>query len=83
MQIGSNSVDTAIMATSKLVQDISGIDVNMGCPKKFSTSGGMGSALMYEKENAIKIMKGLVDKFKDKISVSCKIRILDNFEDTL
>ena len=43
----------------------------------------MGSALMYDLENAKKIMKSLVDNFADKISVSCKIRALKTYEATL
>jgi len=63
--------------------DISGVDVNMGCPKKFSTVGGMGSALMKDLDNARKIMKALVDNFGKRISVSCKIRVFDDFESSL
>jgi len=55
----------------------------MGCPKKFSVQGGMGAALMRNPDNAQSIMKALVDRFSDKISVSCKIRVLKTFEDTL
>ena len=55
----------------------------MGCPMKFSTSGGMGAALMKDPENARRIMKGLVDKYAHKLSVSCKIRVLDTYEETL
>ena len=43
----------------------------------------MGSALLKNKQNAISIMKGLVEKFKEKITVSCKIRVLDTYEETL
>lgn len=43
----------------------------------------MGSALMKTPETAKNIMKVLVQNFKGKISVSCKIRILNNFDDTL
>lgn len=50
---------------------------------KFSTSGGMGAALMYDLDNAKKIMKALKDEFGNKISVSCKIRILDDYEESL
>lgn len=57
--------------------------MNMGCPKSFSTSGGMGSALMKAPDRAYKIMKALVDKYGDKISVSCKIRVLRTYEETL
>lgn len=55
----------------------------MGCPKKFSTAGGMGSALMRDLTNARNIMKTLVERFGDKMSVSCKIRVLDTFEKTM
>jgi tRNA-dihydrouridine synthase 2 len=66
-----------------VLPDIGGVDVNMGCPKKFSTQGGMGSALMRDVMNAKTIMKALVDNFADKISVSCKIRVLKTFQETL
>jgi tRNA-dihydrouridine synthase 2 len=55
----------------------------MGCPKKFSVQGGMGAALMRNPDNAETIMRALVEKFGSKISVSCKIRVLKTFEDTL
>ena len=50
---------------------------------KFSTAGGMGAALMKDKQNATNIVKALSEKFGHKLSVSCKIRCLDNFDDTL
>jgi len=37
LQIGTNSPETAIMAVERLLPDIAGVDVNMGCPKTFST----------------------------------------------
>ena len=83
LQIGTCSPESACEAVARLLPDISGIDVNMGCPKSFSTSGGMGSALMKSPEKAYEIMKALVDNFGDKISVSCKIRVLRTYEDTL
>ena len=70
-------------AVTLLQDDIYGVDVNMGCPMKFSTSGGMGAALMKDPDNARNIMKALVDKFGHKLSVSCKIRTLDTVEETL
>lgn len=36
LQIGTNDKDLAVAAVEKLLPDISGVDVNMGCPKKFS-----------------------------------------------
>ena len=35
---------------SNSCRDVDGIDVNMGCPKHFSVSGGMGSALLKKPE---------------------------------
>ncbi len=83
LQIGTNSPETAVKAVEKVIQDISGVDVNMGCPKKFSVQGGMGSALMNDPENASNILKALVARFGDQISVSCKIRFMKSFEATL
>ena len=83
LQIGTNNAETACQAVDKLAQDIGGVDVNMGCPKKFSTQGGMGSALMRDLENAKAIMGALVTRFAGRMSVSCKIRVLRTFEDTL
>ena len=83
LQIGSNNAHWAVKATELVQNDICGVDVNMGCPMKFSTSGGMGAALMNDLENAKTIMKALKHNFGHKISISCKIRVLDNFEETL
>ena len=43
----------------------------------------MGAALMKNIDNAKSIMKALVDEFGHKLSVSCKIRTLETFEETL
>lgn len=66
----------------KLVEnDVAGIDVNMGCPKRFSILGGMGAALLEKPEKAKEILKTLVDGLK--IPVTCKIRVLPTLEKTL
>jgi tRNA-dihydrouridine synthase 2 len=83
LQIGTNSAETAVMAVERVVGEITGVDVNMGCPKAFSTQGGMGAALMKDLGNAKAIMKALVERFKGRISVSCKIRVLRSWEDTV
>lgn len=43
----------------------------------------MGSALLRNPENAKSIMKALVENFGGKISVSCKVRVLNNYDETL
>jgi tRNA-dihydrouridine synthase 2 len=61
--------------------DVSGIDVNMGCPKEFSIKGGMGAALLSNPEKACSILKSLVNGIK--VPVTCKIRVLEDEEATL
>ncbi|KAJ8884262.1 hypothetical protein PR048_016119 [Dryococelus australis] len=62
-------------------QDVSGIDVNMGCPKEFSVKGGMGAALLTQVEKAQEILKTLVQGIK--VPVTCKIRILPDLVETI
>jgi tRNA-dihydrouridine synthase 2 len=47
LQIGASNPDDALQAALIVKDDIVGIDVNMGCPKHFSTHGMMGSALLH------------------------------------
>lgn len=61
--------------------DVSGIDVNMGCPKDFSLKGGMGAALLTQPEKVRAILTKLVTGLS--IPVTCKIRILPDIEDTI
>lgn len=53
----------------------------MGCPKKFSIQGGMGSALLNHPEKIKQILETLVQNLS--IPVSCKIRCLPSLEATI
>ena len=79
LQLGASNSNDAIKASEIVINDIIGIDLNMGCPKHFSTHGNMGSTLLNKPEIAEEILKNLKLKFKDKL-ISCKIRLLDNKE---
>ena len=46
LQIGTSSAKSALEAALLVKDDVIGIDVNMGCPKHFSTHGNMGSSLL-------------------------------------
>lgn len=61
--------------------DVAGIDVNMGCPKRFSLLGGMGAALLRDLDKAKNILINLVNGLN--IPVTCKIRVLADEEETL
>ncbi|PKY08020.1 FMN-linked oxidoreductase [Aspergillus campestris IBT 28561] len=77
-QIGTASPDRAVEAATLIAADVSGIDVNSGCPKPFSTSGGMGAALLKDPERLVSILEALVRDVGTpfQIGISVKIRIL-------
>ncbi|KAF9650333.1 FMN-linked oxidoreductase, partial [Thelephora ganbajun] len=82
-QIGSADPELAVKAAKTVMNDVSGIDLNCGCPKPFSTSGGMGAALLTNPDLLCSILTALRKAMPPEISVSAKIRLLPTQEDTL
>ncbi|KAI8139713.1 hypothetical protein BJV82DRAFT_625806 [Fennellomyces sp. T-0311] len=80
-QLGTADPDLALKAALTVKQDVAGIDVNCGCPKKFSIQGGMGAALLTNPDTLKKILTNLVDNVG--LPVTCKIRLLDDKEKTI
>lgn len=81
LQLGTCDPTRALKVAKIVENDVAGIDVNMGCPKRFSILGGMGAALLKQPDKASEILKTLVDGLS--IPVTCKIRVLKNLEETL
>lgn len=83
-QIGTASPTTAVEAAKLVAENIAGIDVNAGCPKPFSTSGGMGAALLQTPDLLASILTALVKEVGEvyKIGISVKIRLLETPERT-
>ncbi|KAB2578475.1 tRNA-dihydrouridine synthase [Lasiodiplodia theobromae] len=83
-QLGTPNPESAVQAASLVAADVAGIDVNSGCPKPFSTHGGMGAALLKDPDRLCAILEALVNEVgrKFEIGISVKIRILDKPEDT-
>lgn len=81
-QIGTSNPDLAVQAARLVAADVSGIDVNAGCPKPFSTSGGMGAALLRTPDLLASILRELVEKIGKvyEIGISVKIRLLETPE---
>jgi tRNA-dihydrouridine synthase 2 len=81
-QIGTANPDLAVQAAKVVAADVSGIDVNSGCPKPFSTSGGMGAALLRTPDKLVSILEALVREVGQpyQIGISVKIRILETPE---
>ena len=83
-QIGTNSPERAVEAAKLFAQHVNGIDVNAGCPKPFSTTGGMGAALLRTPDHLANILKALVQEVgtPNEIGISVKIRLLETPEIT-
>ena len=83
-QIGTSNPVTAVEAAKLVAADVAGIDVNAGCPKPFSTLGGMGAALLKTPDKLCSILRALVAEVGQpfEIGISVKIRILDTAAET-
>lgn len=83
-QIGTADPDRAVEAARLVAADVAGIDVNAGCPKSFSTSGGMGAALLQTPDKLVAILEALVRNITPEfeIGISVKIRILNTAAET-
>ncbi|ORX67215.1 FMN-linked oxidoreductase [Linderina pennispora] len=80
-QLGSAAPESALAAAKKVMQDVSGFDLNCGCPKQFSLQGGMGAALMTDPDRLCSILDILVKNID--LPITCKIRVFDDEEKTL
>ncbi|KUJ23997.1 FMN-linked oxidoreductase [Mollisia scopiformis] len=83
-QIGTSDPERAVQAARIVAGDVAGIDVNAGCPKPFSTSGGMGAALLQTPDKLCAILEALIRDIvpEFEIGISVKIRLLETPEKT-
>ncbi|KAF2836458.1 putative tRNA dihydrouridine synthase [Patellaria atrata CBS 101060] len=83
-QIGTAKPEHAVEAARLVAADVAGIDVNAGCPKPFSTTGGMGAALLQTPDRLVSILEALVREVgrEFEIGISVKIRLLETPEKT-
>ncbi|XP_028783936.1 tRNA-dihydrouridine(20) synthase [NAD(P)+]-like isoform X2 [Neltuma alba] len=80
-QLGTSDAVRALKAAQLVCNDVAAVDINMGCPKSFSVSGGMGAALLTKPEVIHDILTTL--KRNLSIPVTCKIRLLKSPNDTV
>ncbi|XP_060109688.1 tRNA-dihydrouridine(20) synthase [NAD(P)+]-like [Heteronotia binoei] len=80
-QMGTADAERALRVAQLVENDVAGIDVNMGCPKEYSTKGGMGAALLSDPDKIESILTALVEGVCK--PVTCKIRILPSIEETI
>lgn len=62
--------------------DVAGVDLNCGCPKNFSTTGGMGAGLLPRPDLLCDILRAMRRAAPPHIAVTCKIRLLPTPEAT-
>lgn len=82
-QLGTANAEFALAGALKVCHDVSAIDINMGCPKHFSISGGMGAALLSNKERTRAILTTLRRNLPPELPLTCKIRLLATAEETI
>ena len=82
LQIGTADGVLGSKAALKVIDYVSEVNVNMGCPKPFSVSGGMGAALLSKPELATDIVKTLRDSLPSSVPVTCKIRYIGDKDDS-
>ncbi|KAJ0040930.1 hypothetical protein Pint_27789 [Pistacia integerrima] len=80
-QMGTSDAVRALNAAKIVCKDVASVDINMGCPKSFSVSGGMGAALLAKPELIHDILTTL--KRNLDVPVTCKIRLLKSSQDTV
>ncbi|KAJ8272172.1 hypothetical protein COCON_G00110310 [Conger conger] len=80
-QMGTADPQRALTVAQLVENDVAAIDVNMGCPKEYSTKGGMGAALLSDPDKIEAILSTLVKGVSK--PVTCKIRILPSMEQTV
>ncbi|KAH8873206.1 tRNA-dihydrouridine(20) synthase [NAD(P)+]-like [Schistosoma japonicum] len=81
VQLGTSNPETALKAAKVLENDVTAIDVNMGCPKAYSVKGGMGAALLTKPDTVKEILTTLTTNLR--IPVTCKMRILPELDKTV
>ncbi|KAL7141578.1 hypothetical protein ABFS83_08G062900 [Erythranthe nasuta] len=80
-QMGTSDAVRALRAAQIVCMDVAAVDINMGCPKAFSISGGMGAALLSKPELIQDILTTL--KRNLDVPVTCKIRLLQSPKETV
>ncbi|WFD27717.1 tRNA-dihydrouridine(20) synthase [NAD(P)(+)] [Malassezia nana] len=84
-QVGSSTPEHAAEAVRIVTEhdDVAGVDLNCGCPKPFSTLGGMGANLLTEPDLLCEVLRQMRCAAPPHVSVTCKIRLLPTQAETL
>jgi tRNA-dihydrouridine synthase len=81
VQLGVGNAVDALEAANVVQNDCRAIDINLGCPKAFSTQGCFGSSLLVKPEIVEDIIKTL--KRNTNLPITIKIRMLPDVKHTI
>jgi len=81
VQLGVGNAVDAVQAVEVIGNDARAIDLNLGCPKLFSTQGLFGSELLHRPEIVEDMIKALKRNFN--IPITIKIRMLPDVSHTI
>ncbi|PWN30740.1 FMN-linked oxidoreductase [Jaminaea rosea] len=83
-QLGCATPAWAYEAVKLVTQndDVAGVDLNCGCPKNFSTTGGMGAGLLPRPDLLCDILRAMRRAAPPHVAVTCKLRLLPTEEAT-
>ncbi|KAJ7644415.1 hypothetical protein FB45DRAFT_897850 [Roridomyces roridus] len=77
-QIGSSDPELAVQAARVVMNDVSGIDLNCGCPKPFSTHAEITVSakirLLPSQEDTLKLVERIVNTGISALTVHCRTR---------
>uniref|UniRef100_A0A3Q4BSX0 DRBM domain-containing protein n=1 Tax=Mola mola TaxID=94237 RepID=A0A3Q4BSX0_MOLML len=80
-QMGTADPERALTVARLVEKDVAAIDVNMGCPKEYSTKGGMGAALLSDPDKIEAVRTSARKQESDK--VKARSRSSESLEDTV
>ncbi|SCU98474.1 LADA_0H13256g1_1 [Lachancea dasiensis] len=83
VQVGVNNVTDLLRFVEMVSPYCDGIGINCGCPIKEQIREGIGSALIYNPELLSSMVSAVKEKYGDKVRLETKIRIHDDWDQTV
>jgi tRNA-dihydrouridine synthase len=81
VQLAGDDPICLVEAGKLLQQRFAAIDLNLGCPQNCAKRGNYGAWLMPDRDQVVRILTAMVKELD--VPVTAKIRVFDDYEDTL
>lgn len=83
VQVGVNNVGDLLKFVEMVAPYCDGIGINCGCPIKEQVREGIGCALIYNAELLCEMVSAVKSKYGESLRLETKIRIHDDYEQTV